>query len=85
VVANVDAGASRDPDIAKQKLVAQVTGAVRWQSSVEAMVAAGVTHVVEIGPGKVLTGLVKRIAKGTALTNVSDPASLEAFGAAAAG
>jgi [acyl-carrier-protein] S-malonyltransferase len=85
VVANVDAEASSDPEVAKRKLVAQVTGAVRWQSSVEAMAAAGVTHVVEIGPGKVLTGLVKRIAKGVTLTNVSDPASLDAFGAASAG
>jgi [acyl-carrier-protein] S-malonyltransferase len=82
VVANIDAEASSDPEVAKKKLVAQVTGAVRWQTSVEAMVAAGITHVVEIGPGKVLTGLVKRIAKGVTLTNVSDPASLEAFGAA---
>lgn len=81
VVANIDAEASLDPDVAKQKLVAQVTGAVRWQSSVEAIAAAGVTHVIEIGPGKVLTGLVKRIAKGTVLTNVFDAASIDAYGA----
>ena len=81
VVANIDAEASQDPEVAKKKLVAQVTGAVRWQSSVEAMAAAGVTHVIEIGPGKVLTGLVKRIAKGTALTNVFDAVSLDAYGA----
>lgn len=81
LIANVDAAASNAASVAREKLVAQVTGAVRWQASVEAMAAAGVTHVVEIGPGKVLTGLVKRIAKGVALTNVSDPTSLDAYAA----
>lgn len=79
LVANVDAGVSSSAGVAREKLVAQVTGAVRWQASVEAMVAAGVTHVIEIGPGKVLTGLVKRIAKGVALVNISDPATLAAY------
>ncbi len=81
LVANVDAGTLSAASVAREKLVAQVTGAVRWQASVEAMAAAGVTHVVEIGPGKVLTGLVKRTAKGLVLTNVSDPASLDAYAA----
>ena len=81
VVANVDAQASSSADVAKKNLVAQVTGAVRWQASVETMAAAGVTHVVELGPGKVLTGLIKRTSKGLALANVFDALSLDAYGA----
>lgn len=81
VVANVDAQASLSADVAKKNLVAQVTGAVRWQASVETMTAAGVTHVVELGPGKVLTGLIKRTSKGLALANVFDALSLDAYGA----
>ncbi len=80
IVANIDAASSSDGAVAKQKLVAQVTGAVYWQSSVEAMSASGVTHFVEIGPGRVLTALVKRISKGAHLTNISDLASLMAYG-----
>jgi [acyl-carrier-protein] S-malonyltransferase len=54
-----------------------VTGSVRWIESVQAMEKAGVTKVVELGPGKVLCGLVKRITKGIECFNVEDPASLE--------
>ncbi len=81
LVANLDGRPSREPSVAREKLVAQVTGAVRWQASVEAMVEAGVTHVVEIGPGKVLSGLVRRIAKGLAVAQISDPESLGAYAA----
>ena len=54
-----------------------MTGSVRWIESVQAMEQAGVTRVVELGPGKVLCGLVKRISKSIECLNVEDPASLE--------
>jgi len=53
-----------DPLAIRQSLVDQVTGTVRWRESVEFMAQAGVTDFVEIGAGKVLAGLVKRIAAG---------------------
>ncbi len=55
----------------------QVDAPVRWQATIEAMVAAGVTHALEIGPGKVLAGLAKRISKDLKVHNVSDMASIE--------
>ncbi|MFY9158593.1 ACP S-malonyltransferase [Aquirufa ecclesiirivi] len=58
---NVTAKPSQDPAEIKQNLIAQLTGAVRWTQSVEAMVAAGATDFIECGPGKVLQGLVKKI------------------------
>lgn len=64
VMANVGAAPLRDPDAIRASLVAQVTGTVRWRECVEAMTAAGVTRFVEVGSGKVLAGLVKRIAAG---------------------
>ncbi|MGA0530880.1 ACP S-malonyltransferase [Hansschlegelia sp. KR7-227] len=62
LVANVTAGPLTDPEAIRAKLVEQVTGSVRWRESVVFMAGAGVTRFVEIGAGKVLAGLVKRIA-----------------------
>ena len=59
-------------------LVRQVSGAVRWQGCIEALVAEGVSTFIEIGPGQVLSGLIKRIAKGSRVLNVDSPESLEA-------
>ncbi|KPF72864.1 ACP S-malonyltransferase [Bosea sp. AAP35] len=64
VMANVGAAPLVEPAAIRDSLVAQVTGTVRWRECVEAMTAAGVTRFVEVGSGKVLTGLVKRIATG---------------------
>ncbi|MDP3409569.1 ACP S-malonyltransferase [Bosea sp. (in: a-proteobacteria)] len=64
VMANVGAAPLVEPDAIRASLVAQVTGTVRWRACVEAMTAAGVTRFVEAGSGKVLAGLVKRIAPG---------------------
>lgn len=61
---NVTAAAETDPSVIKRNLEAQLTGAVRWTQSVEAMVRDGATHFTEVGPGKVLQGLVAKIAKG---------------------
>ncbi len=78
VVANVDAAPYTDPARTRDLLVRQVAGTVRWSESVRAMVDAGVEGFVEVGPGRVLSGLIKRIHKGAALWSVSDPASLAA-------
>jgi [acyl-carrier-protein] S-malonyltransferase len=77
VVANVDAEPNADPARVKELLVRQVDGAVRWEDSVRFMVAQGVTHALEIGPGKVLAGLCKRIAKELKVLSVGDVAALE--------
>lgn len=62
VFQNVNAQAVSDPELIKENLVAQLTAPVRWTQSVQAMVAVGATEFAEIGPGKVLSGLVKKIA-----------------------
>ena len=77
VVTNVEATPNADPARAVALLVEQVTAPVRWIECVQALAAAGVTQVVEVGPGKVLGGLVKRIAPALETFNVEDQASLE--------
>jgi [acyl-carrier-protein] S-malonyltransferase len=63
VYQNVTASAITDRDAIKRNLVEQLTGAVRWSQSVQAMIADGATHFTEVGPGKVLQGLVNKINK----------------------
>jgi len=82
LVANVLAHAIADPQGIKAALVEQVTGAVRWRESVLFMAHAGVTRFVELGAGKVLTGLLKRIAENASGLNVGTPAEVDAFKAA---
>jgi [acyl-carrier-protein] S-malonyltransferase len=77
VVTNVEAKANRDPTRVVPLLVEQVTAPVRWIECVEEMVRLGVTRMVEVGPGKVLSGLVRRIAPAVEVVNVEDRASLE--------
>lgn len=77
LVANVTAREVSDPEIERGLLVRQVTAPVRWQECVERLVALGTTTFVEIGPGKVLTGLVKRIAPEARLLNVASPAEVD--------
>ena len=79
VYANVTAAAVSDPDTIRRLLVEQVTGRVRWRESVDAMVAAGVTRFVELGAGKVLSGLVKRIAGEAETAAMGTPDDLETF------
>ena len=76
VVANFDARPNVDPTRTKELLVRQVDGAVRWDETVRLMAAEGVTHALEIGPGKVLAGLAKRIAKEIRVLSVGDAASV---------
>ena len=84
VVANVSASLLSDPAAIRAALVAQVTGTVRWRESVLFMAGQGVTRFVEIGAGKVLTGLIKRIADGAGLANVAAPPDVAAYKAASA-
>ena len=77
IVANVDAKPNADPGRVKGLLVGQVDGAVRWEESVRFMAGAGVDRALEIGPGKVLAGLVKRTAKEVRVLSVGDAATLD--------
>ncbi|MCC5978439.1 MAG: ACP S-malonyltransferase [Salinarimonas sp.] len=77
VIANVAAGPISDPEAIRDALVQQVTGTVRWRESVAFMADQGVTAFFEIGAGKVLTGLAKRIASGTSGQAVGMPEDIE--------
>jgi [acyl-carrier-protein] S-malonyltransferase len=79
LVANVSASAVSDPEAIRTGLVAQMTGTVRWRESVAYMAAEGVTRYVEVGTGKVLAGLIKRMAEGATVISVGTPADIEAF------
>jgi len=76
VVANDSARPMTDPGDIRRELAYQLTHPVRWVQCVEYMAAQGVHEFIEIGPGKVLTGLTKRIAAGAALRNINGMASL---------
>jgi len=78
LIANVLAAPISDPTEIKQRLVEQVTGTVRWRECVAAMAAGGVTDVYEIGSGKVLSGLAKRIVPSLNATAVGTPQDIEA-------
>lgn len=77
VVTNVEARPNSDPARVVPLLLEQVSAPVRWVECVQALQAAGITRVVELGPGKVLTGLVRRIARELETFNVEDGASLD--------
>jgi [acyl-carrier-protein] S-malonyltransferase len=79
LVANMEAQPITDPAAIRDSLVRQVTGTVRWRESVAYMAAQGVTRFVEVGAGKVLSGLVKRIAEGAATVSVGAPADVAGF------
>jgi [acyl-carrier-protein] S-malonyltransferase len=77
VVVNVDAALVTDGAQLRDALRRQVTGAVRWTQSMQLLVAEGVTTFVEVGPGKVLSGLLRQIDRSQKCAQVDDPASLE--------
>ncbi len=79
LVANVTATAVSDPAAIRRLLVEQVTGMVRWRESVLYMKAQGVESLVELGAGKVLAGLTKRIDKDVSAVSVQAPADIDAF------
>ncbi|MGC2524484.1 MAG: ACP S-malonyltransferase, partial [Stellaceae bacterium] len=82
LVANVTARPVEDPAEIKRLLVQQVTAVVRWRESMLFVADAGVEEVVELGAGRVLAGLVKRIAPNVATRSVAAPADVEALAAA---
>jgi [acyl-carrier-protein] S-malonyltransferase len=84
VAANVTGALLTTAAAAQDALIRQVTGAVRWVDCVQSLVAAGPTHFIEVGPGKVLSGLLRQIDPSQKALNVEDPASLEATLAALA-
>jgi [acyl-carrier-protein] S-malonyltransferase len=79
VIANVTAAPVRAPEEIKRLLIEQVTGLVRWRESVIAMKDAGVHELVELGAGRVLSGLAKRIDRDLAVVSIGAPAEIEAF------
>jgi [acyl-carrier-protein] S-malonyltransferase len=79
LVSNVDASPIGTATAVRNALLRQVASPVRWVESVQKMIAMGVRRFVEVGPGSVLTGLIKRIDGNVELLNVSDVPSLEAF------
>lgn len=79
VVCNVTAEPTQDAEVIRAQLVEQVTGMVRWRESVETLARLGVGRIVECGTGKVLTGLVKRIAPDIETVSLESIADIEAF------
>lgn len=73
VIGNFDAAPSADPDVLRQRLVSQIDGAVQWEASVRVMAERGVTLALEIGPGKILANMVKRIDSRIRVLPVGDP------------
>jgi len=84
VVNNVDVAVGIDGAVIKDALVRQLFSPVRWTESIEFLAAQGITEVIELGAGKVLSGLIKRINKELVTTSVNDVASLQAALAAKA-
>jgi [acyl-carrier-protein] S-malonyltransferase len=76
VINNVDVREESEPDRIRDALARQAAGPVRWTQIIQAMSERGITHVVECGPGKVLSGLTRRIVPGLASLSVSDPVTL---------
>ena len=79
IVANVDAEPKRDAASAVDALIKQVSAPVRWEQVVRRLASEGVTHYVEVGPGTVLSGLVKKIDKGATVFTFAEPKDLAAL------
>jgi [acyl-carrier-protein] S-malonyltransferase len=77
VVANIDAEPKILAQACRDALVRQVTGAVQWEACVRKLIQMGAGTLVEVGPGKVLTGLMRQIDRGQTALNVEDEASLQ--------
>jgi [acyl-carrier-protein] S-malonyltransferase len=77
IVCNVDAAAVESGEAARDALIRQVTGSVRWVESMQRLIAQGVQTFIEIGPGKVLSGLMRQIDRSKKCLNVEDEASLK--------
>ena len=77
VVTNVDAEVVSDPDRARDALIRQVTGAVQWEPCMRVLIGRGISTFIEVGPGKVLCGLMRQIDRSQTCFNVEDEASLQ--------
>ena len=77
VICNVDAALVTTADQSRDALIRQVTGAVQWVNSMRALIALGVENFVEVGPGKVLCGLMRQIDRSRSCVNVQDEESLQ--------
>jgi [acyl-carrier-protein] S-malonyltransferase len=77
LVTNVDAEAVQSPEKARNALIRQVTGAVQWENSMRALIGQGVHTFIEVGPGKVLCGLMRQIDRSRTCFNVQDETSLQ--------
>jgi len=76
VLCNVDAALVATADTGRDALIRQVTGSVKWDQSMRALIAKGVDTFIEVGPGKVLCGLMRQIDRSKLAVNVEDDASL---------
>jgi [acyl-carrier-protein] S-malonyltransferase len=76
VACNVDATLISEADASRDALVRQVTGSVKWEQSMHLLLAMGVERFIEVGPGKVLTGLMRQIDRSKPTSNVGDEPSL---------
>ena len=79
IVANVTAKAVSDPDTIRRLLVEQVTSMVRWRESVQFLAGQGIDTIVELGTGRVLSGLVRRIEKSLKTHHAETPEDIEAL------
>ncbi|HST09351.1 MAG TPA: ACP S-malonyltransferase [Terriglobales bacterium] len=77
VACNVDAALIKDAAASRDALVRQVTGSVKWEQSIHLLIAQGVERFIEVGPGRVLSGLMRQIDRSKSCSNVSDEASLQ--------
>jgi len=77
VIANIDAQPKTSGEFSRQALIEQVTGAVQWAAAMQKMIELGIQAYIEVGPGKVLTGLMRQIDRAQRCTNVEDEASLQ--------
>jgi [acyl-carrier-protein] S-malonyltransferase len=83
VISNCWAIPIKEKDLIKKNMVEQMTSPVQWEGSIRFMIREGVMTFIEVGPGKVLTGLIKRIDRQARIINISDSASIEKFKEAA--
>ncbi len=79
VVANVDAEPKRTAAASIDALIKQIASPVRWENVVQRLASEGVTRYVEVGPGKTLSGMIKRVAPGATIQNVQGPGDLAAL------
>jgi [acyl-carrier-protein] S-malonyltransferase len=77
VIGNIDALPLTDAGAIREELTQQIASSVQWTRTIELLVSLGVTTFLEIGPGQALTGMVKRIAKGTTTLNVSNAEDIQ--------